>query len=70
MSRTAGTKADEAIDRPLTANEVRWARTVFGATIDYKRDEVHNSKAYFFDPVGTAVTPKRGGILCQSGLPE
>lgn len=49
--------ADTKIARPLTVRETRWARTVFGGALDYSRVLIHNSKAYFFQPSGTAITP-------------
>lgn len=52
-----GKYANGAIARPMTANEIRAARTIFGASIDYTRVKVHNIKAYFFQPSGTAITP-------------
>ena len=52
-----GKYANDEIARPLTANETRAARTVFGSAIDYRRVRIHNIVAYFFQPTGTAITP-------------
>ena len=41
----------------MLANETRAARTVFGSAIDYSLVKIHNTKAYFFQPNGTAITP-------------
>ena len=45
------------IARKLTAGERRYLTEVFGADLDYDKVEVHNTKAYFFQPRDTAITP-------------
>lgn len=50
-------KADGDIARSLTARELRYAQSVFGVAIDYKRTKIHNTPAYFFQPNGTAIAP-------------
>ncbi|HEU0045187.1 vgr related protein [Sphingomonas sp.] len=43
--------------RQLTAGEIREARTIFGAAIDYAKVIVNRGKAYFFQPADVAITP-------------
>lgn len=45
------------ISRELTGGERAYAMEIFGAAIDYKIVRVHNTKAYFFQPSDTAITP-------------
>lgn len=46
-----------AIARPLSPGELRLAGGMFGTAIDFARVRIHNRKAYFFQPAGTAITP-------------
>jgi len=49
--------ASKSISRALTPGELRYAMQVFGTALDYKRVNVHNERAYFFQPSDTAITP-------------
>ena len=45
------------VARSLTSGEQGQAVGIFGNAIDYTRVRVHNTKAYFFQPDDTAITP-------------
>ena len=45
------------ISRTLTSGEQFYALEIFGAAIDYKIVRIHNTRAYFFQPADTAITP-------------
>ncbi len=45
------------IARGLTAGELAYATSIFGADLDYRKLVIHNEKAYFFQPSDTAITP-------------
>lgn len=44
-------------DRPLTANEIALARTVFGDAIDYERVRIRRRKWAFFQPRHIVMAP-------------
>lgn len=46
-----------AVSRGMTSGEIGVASQIFGTALDYKKVIVHNSKAYFFQPGNTAITP-------------
>lgn len=45
------------ISRQLTPGELHYAMEVFGADLDYRKVLIHNTRAYFFQPTDTAITP-------------
>ena len=45
------------IARGLTAGELAYAVSVFGADLDYRKLVIHNELAYFCQPSDTAITP-------------
>jgi hypothetical protein len=45
------------ISRKMTGGELRYAMEIFGSSLDYKQVLIHNTKAYFFQPSDTAITP-------------
>jgi hypothetical protein len=45
------------ISRNLTPGELLYAKEIFGADLNYQEVKIHNTKAYFFQPSDTAITP-------------